>query len=547
MADIDLVVTNARIYTGEPSEPIAEALACAQGRIRAIGTRKEIDALSTGDALGLDAEGRRVLPGFIDPHVHLIFGYQLGDWVDLTDRPSFSEVGRRLREYLRTHPKETAIVGHGFDYAALRPGGLPNRYDLDAIVEDVPAILTAWDGHTGWANSRFVERAQAHFATIGREVGEPERDPHSGELTGVFRRSFDLEIPELQARRSLDGLRRTLAAAARLGITTAFDVQVPLEDLGVYGELRQREELPIRVRAAIYHPRGTDPRRYGEFRAAAERWADDWFRVAAVKLYIDGVQETHTAAVLEPYADRPDSRGETVYTDAEFRELVRTLDKADFQILTHSCGDRGVRIALDAYEAAAAEAGGPSGRRHRIEHCETVAAEDRPRFGRLDVVPCMMPRHSAPELTRRWREVMGDARWWDSFPWRELLDSGARLAFSSDWPVADLNPLVNVRSAVARAGPDGRPSPHRLSVAEALDAYTRGAAYASHCEADRGTLAVGKYADFVVLDGDPLETPVDRLGEIRVATTVVGGRIVHSEGAAPAVRTEPIRSTAESS
>ena len=524
----DLIVTNARIYTAEGPKPWAEALASARGRILAVGTKRDVQPLGGTDARVFDAGGRTILPGFVDAHVHLLFAYELGDWIDLTDHPSLSEVQRRVRVYARDHPRAAVIVGYGFDYQALTERGLPGRRDLDVAVDDRPVMLHSWDGHTAWTNGRFVELAEKHFQELGREVGDPVRDSSTRELTGIFRLGFDLSLPELASLRSLDGLRRMLQTAARFGITTAFDVQVPLEDLDGYETLQARGELPIRIQVAFYHPRGTPPSAYSQFRRASKRCAGDRLRAGSVKLYIDGVQETYTACLLEPYSDRPDTRGETVYTEEEFRRIVRDLDRAGFQLLTHACGDRGVRIALDAYEALGSERS-PQDRRHRIEHCANVSPGDLDRFARAGVIPCMMPHHSAPELTRRWRQTMGDARWQAGFPWKELLARDARLAFSSDWPVADLNPFVHLKSAVTRRDADGNPSPHRLSVRQAIDAYTRGAAYASRCENDRGTLAPGNLCDLIVLSENPFENSPDQLDRIQVLLTMVDGRVAYAD------------------
>jgi hypothetical protein len=301
-----------------------------------------------------------------------------------------------------------------------------------------------------------------------------------------------------------------------------------LEETYAYEELLVEKKLPIRIRAAIYHPRETSRNLYPKFKETMERFDDDWFRVGAVKLYIDGVQETGTAALLEPYANNLTSLGETVYSVSEFGRIVSELDRLGFQICTHACGDRGVRIALDAYEAAAIE-NKTIGHRHRIEHCENLAPEDIPRFASLGVIPCMMPRHSAPELTERWREAVGPSRTQIAFPWRGLLDSGARLAFASDWPVADLNPLVGIYEAVARKNPQGYPSSHRLSRKEAVDAYTAGAAFATYCEIDRGTLEVGKYADIIILTQDLFEVPIEHFPKTRVSCTIVDAKIVFAD------------------
>ncbi len=518
------------MYTADSANLWAEALACGGGRIVRVGTTRDIEPLLGSGTQTIDAGGRLVTPGFIDAHTHLIWGYELGTWIDLTDRPSLSEVQRRLAAHREDHPDEEILFGHGFDYAALRPSGLPGKEDLDAAVSDRAVLLTAWDGHTGLGNTRFVERALEAMASLGREVGQMQRDPSTGEPTGVFHEAFDITpyLPEIQRRRSVDGLRRTIRLASRLGITTAFDVQVNADDLHAYEELWKAGELTVRIRAALYHPPDTSRDRYAAFVATRDRAWDDWLRVGAIKLYIDGVQETGTAALLEPYTNDPGSRGSTQYPVERYLEIVEELDRLGFQICTHACGDRGVRTALDAYERAG-NANGSSGRRHRIEHCENLAAEDIPRFARLGVIPCMMPRHSSPDLTTRWREAVGPDRTTRGFPWRGLLDTGAHLAFASDWPVADMNPLVGVFEATTRRGPDGGPSPHRVTVREAIDAYTRGGAFACHAEADRGTLKDGLYADFVVLSENLFDMPVDRIREARVTTTVAGGRIVYED------------------
>lgn len=523
-------MTNARIWTGDRSVPEAEALAARAGRIVALGGGREIERTADSKTEILDAAGRRVIPGLIDAHVHLIWAYEIGHWIDLADHPPMLEVQRRVREYAHEHPEEEILLGHGFDYATLGVEELPTAQDLDTTVYDRPVLLTSWDGHTGWGNSRFVERAQAVLAKSKRDVGGMQRDPKTHQPTGIFTESFDVTalLPEFRRRRSIEGLERILTAASGYGITTAFDVQVPLDVLEGYEQLRNRNALPLRVRAAIYHPRGTPKHRYPEFMAAVAKAHDDWFGVGAIKLYMDGVQETGTAALLDPYTNDPSSRGKTVYTVSEFDSIVQDLDRRGFQILTHACGDRATRLALDAYEKAS-QLNQMLGRRHRIEHCENLAPEDIPRFARLGVIPCMMPRHSAPELTRRWREAVGPQRTRGAFPWKSLLQSGATLAFASDWPVADLNPWVGIHAAVARTDPSGSPSPLRLTLEEALAAYTQGAAFASHCETTRGSLAVGKYPDLVVVSPDPFELPVEKLAGVRTVATVVDAHTVFAD------------------
>lgn len=536
MVAATFAVTNGRIFTGDPAKPWAEALASSGETILAVGASGQVDRVLASTTEVVDARGRLVLPGFIDAHVHLVWGYEVGEWVELGDCRGRAEILRRVADRAAARPGEEIVVGYGFNYAAL-PLEVAPKVALDGAVSDRPVLLLTYDGHTGWGNTRFTERALGvGAATPGGDLGEVQRDPRTGEATGLFNRVFDLLaiLPELRRRRSVDGLARTVSMATRCGVTTAFDVQVELDDVHAYADLRKAGGLSVRIRAAIHHPRGTPAASYARFAEAATRFRDDWYRIGAVKLYIDGVQETGSAALLEPYANAPTSLGETVYRDAEYGGIVEDISRRGFQVLTHACGDRGARIALDAYaRLGRAET---ASRRHRIEHCEVVDRADIPRFARLGVLPCMMPYHAAPGLTSRWQEAMGPARSNAAFPWRELLDSGASLGFASDWPVAPISPILGIHQAVSRTATDGGASPHRLSVPEAVRCYTMGAAYACHAETTRGSLQVGKYADLVILSENLFELPVGRIPETEVELTAVGGAVVYSIGKGAAAR-----------
>jgi hypothetical protein len=527
------------VYTGEPTGPWAEAIACVGERILRVGKDRDIEPLEGPATRVIDAGGLLVLPGFIDAHVHLIWGFEVGSWIDLTDRPSLTEAVRRLADYAGSHRDEEILVGYGFDYASLLPHGLPTKEALDDAVDDRPALLMAYDGHTGWGNTRFTERVLSLAGGGGSDLGAMVRDSRTSTPTGIFLRVFDLLplLPEIRRRQSLEGLKRTVSAASRHGITTAFDIQVELDDLHAYDDLRRAGDLPVRIVAAIHHPKGTPPGRYPEFAAARDRYQGDSFSVAAIKLYIDGVAETGSAALLEPYANDPTSRGTTEYDVEEYRAIVRRLAGLGFQVCTHATGDRGARIALDAYEALGRH-GARSDLRHRIEHCEVLSPDDIPRFGSLGVVPCMMPQHAAPGLTVRWREALGPRRAAGSFPWRALLAAGASVAFASDWPVAPMDPLGGIHQAVARVTADGTPSPERISMREAIDGYTRRAAFACRVEETRGSLAEGKFGDLVVLSANLFDSSPDRVPEVRIRTTIVGGRVVSSAdpgGASPGI------------
>jgi predicted amidohydrolase YtcJ len=520
-------LVSGRVYTSNPRQPWAEAFASSDGRLLAVGSEGEIRKFCADGTRIIDAGGRLVLPGFIDSHVHFIFAYQLGSWIDLTDFPNVSEVLRRVTDYAKAHPEEELILGHGFDYTALQAQGLPDKGLLDTAVLDRPVLLTAWDGHTGWANSRFTEKVLTATSSATPNPGGMQFYPRSHQPSGIFLRAFDLisVVPEFERRRSLEGLRRILADASRVGITSAFDVQVDPQEVSIYRAFKEAGELPVRIRIALYHPPETRPDQYPEFVALRDRHHDDWLEVAAAKLYIDGVSETHSAAMLDPYSDNPDSRGETIYSADRIGAVVSDLDRMGFQILTHSTGDRGARIVLNAYETLPSTHREPKPR-HRIEHCEVVSGADVPRFGQLGVVPCMMPRHSAPELTTRWREAVGRARVLSGFPWREFIRSGAHVTFASDWPVANLNPLLGIREAVAPRMPGWDHANHGLSMAEAIEGYTSEAAYSLQAEANRGSIMPGKLADFVILSENLFEISAERITQVKVLRTVVGGRTV---------------------
>ena len=535
IATATLVVKNARIYTADPTNPWAEAVAVNGDRIAGVGSVSDVEKLEGPRTRVIDAKARLVLPGFIDSHVHLIWGYEVGSWIDLTDRPSLSEVLRRVAHYATSHENEEIVVGYGFDYDALSSKGLPTKEDLDAAVSDRPVLLMAYDGHTGLGNTTFTERVRSLANIEGSDLGDKQWDSRSRKPSGVFLRVFDLlpVLPEIRRRRSLDGLKRVVAEATRLGITSAFDVQVNLEDLHAYDDLRRAGDLTVRITAAIYRPKGTPIARHAEFAAARARYQDDWYRIRAVKLYIDGVVETGSAALLEPYANNPGSRGTLEYTVEEFRSIVADLAGIGFQICTHACGDLGARTALDAY-GSLPKANSSVALRHRVEHCEVLSPLDIPRFARLGVIPCMMPEHAAQEFTVRWREALGAPRSSTAFPWRTLLEAQASVCFASDWPVASLDPLRGIHRAVALTTSDGRPSSQRIAMKDAVDGYTLRAAFACHGEVTRGSLVAGKYADLVILSHDLFKTSEDRVPEARVLTTVVGGNIVYGEGRAVA-------------
>lgn len=371
--------------------------------------------------------------------------------------------------------------------------------------------------------------------------GTVVKDPATGEPTGIVGdfavmgieragvAALARELPSYTPEAQYDGLLANLDMALEFGITTIVEPQNSLDDLALFERARDDGRLRSRLIAALFHPVGTTDAELRDFQDAARRLDDDWLRVGPIKLYIDDVIEPHTAAVLEPYATEPRTLGHSFYDADEFREIIVKLDGMGFQTFTHATGDRGIRMVLDAHETAV-RANGPRDARHQIVHVECVHPDDIPRFGELGVVACMQPRHFAPDIVGAWRRAIGPERERFAAPWRALHEAGATLAFSSDWNVAEMDPLVGIYSALTRAnlhGGDAWGKDQTVDLATAIRAYTMGGAFANYCDDRRGSISVGKDADLIVLSRDlfdPATEPLDIL-DTQVELVMVGGEV----------------------
>ncbi|MDP9242455.1 MAG: amidohydrolase family protein, partial [Actinomycetota bacterium] len=334
-------------------------------------------------------------------------------------------------------------------------------------------------------------------------------------------------LPNFSPASQYGRLVTSLHMAIGFGITTVVEPQNSLDDLGHFEHARDEGKLRSRLIAALFHPRGTAAEELDGFADAKRRFDDDRFRVAPIKLYIDDVLEPHTAAMLEPYADAPETRGDTFYPPEEFAAVITDLERRDFQTFTHATGDRGIRTALDAIQTAR-ERNGPGDRRHQLVHVECVHPDDLSRFAELRVVACMQPRHAAPDIVDVWRRAAGPQREGTAFPWRSLQASGATLAFSSDWNVAEMDPLVGIYTAVTRAdlrGENAWATQETVDLETAIRAYTMGSAYANFAEGDRGSISPGKHADLVALSQNLFEIEPAGFLETRADLVMTGGEI----------------------
>ncbi|MFD7530842.1 amidohydrolase [Streptomyces sp. NPDC059849] len=540
-----LVLCNARIHTVDPACPEAQAMAVIDGRIAWLGSDEDAPGWTGTDTQVINAEGKLVLPGFVDAHNHVRLGSD-DACVQLSGATTLHEVHARIRTWHTAHSDAEWIEAEAFDYSAVPDGRMPTAADLDPATGDVPAFVLSYDVHTAWVNTAGlralgIDRDHTHLP-----FGAAVTDPVTGEPTGFIKdfavkglsrdghRALQrLGLPWASADRQYGRLAKSLDDAIRFGITTVVEPQNSLDDLQLFDRARAEGRLKSRIVAALFHPRGTTDADLDDFATAAHRYDDDRIRVGPLKLYIDDVVEPRTAALLEPYAGCGRHRGDTFYPPEEFAELLTKLDARGFQCFVHATGDRGIRTVLDAVERART-VNGERDARHQVVHVECLDPDDTPRFAALGVVACMQPRHCAPEVAgpgKDWAENIGAERWHKAWPMRSLHNAGAVLALSSDWNVAEMDPMVGIHTAVTRR-PLGGGEPwmpeETISVETAVHGYTMGSAYANFLEHERGSLTVGKAADFVVLSRDILRAaPQDIPGTV-AETVVVAGVVEHT-------------------
>ncbi|MGH9555363.1 MAG: amidohydrolase, partial [Terriglobales bacterium] len=463
----DLILRNGRIYTSDPQHPWAEALAVRGTKIAAVGSEADVARMQGPRTRVIDLGGRMAMPGIIDSHIHFLSGsFSLGQ-IFLDDARSAAEIQRRVKEYAAKHPDKKWLIGRGWNYDLFAPSGLPTKDILDAVERDGPVVLENYDGHSYWVNSKALELAGVTRSTPNVKEGDLTvgiivRDPATGEATGVLKeratRLIDNVTPPFSRDEKLAALRDGLRLANQHGLTSTLDANSSVEEMDLYSELHRRGQLTVRMTLSQGMEPQLTPAVLNRYEGARRRFRGEWVRAGVIKAYMDGVIESHTAAMIEPYADDPSLSGSMNYTPEQFNELVRELDRRKFHVITHAIGDLGIRTTLDAYEAAA-KSNGPRDRRFRIEHIENIHPADIPRFGKLGVIASMQPLHAYPtsNLEGVWARNVGPARIANSFPWRSIAAGGARLNFGSDWPVVTLNPFEGLQNAVTRQRTDGTP------------------------------------------------------------------------------------------
>jgi len=527
---ITLAVVNARVWTGDSLRPWAEALAVRGDRLASVGSSAAIRKMA-GDARVIDAGGQMVVPGFIDSHVHFVTGGFRLSSVQLRDAKTPAEFIARIKAFAATVPAGAWITGGDWDHEQWG-GELPRRDWIDSVTPNNPVWVNRLDGHMALANSAALRAAKITRDSRDVAGGTIVRDAR-GEPTGVLKDNAMDAVnatapdppPELEDR----ALDAAMSYVAQQGVTAVHNMGT-WRDLAIFDRAHRANRLATRIYAAV--PLAT----WEQLRdtVASRGRGDAWLRIGALKGFVDGSLGSHTAAMLEPFTDAPSDTGLFVNTPDDLYRWVSGADKAGLHVFVHAIGDRAIRTQLDIFERVARE-NGPRDRRFRIEHAQHIAPADIARFGKLGVIVSMQPYHAIDD--GRWADkVIGPERAKGTYAFRSLRDAGATLAFGSDWFVAPPTPLEGIYAAVTRRtlddkNPGGWVPEQKISVEDALRAYTRGSAYAGFDETERGVLKQGALADFAMIDQDITRVAPERIRDARIALTAVGGRVVFERNA----------------
>ncbi|HEY0379537.1 MAG TPA: amidohydrolase [Pyrinomonadaceae bacterium] len=530
----ELVVYNAKVRTMDARQPVAEAIAVYGNRIVAVGSSEEIRKLAGKGTRLLDARGALVLPGFNDAHVHFLSGgFQLAS-VDLRDASTPQEFAERIRQFARNIPTGRWVTGGDWDHERWPNAQLPAKELIDAFTPGTPVFVSRLDGHMALANSLALK-----LAGVTRETPDPPgglivRDPKTNEPTGVLKdaaMSYVYKvIPDASFEEKLIAGRAATAHAARNGVTSVQDMSAG-NDVGVYQTLLERGELKTRIYAVSPLPSWERLANTG----VRARFGNDVLRIGGLKGFADGSLGSTTALLFEPYLDAPATRGllgDEMQPEGAMLERVRQADRYGLQVMIHAIGDAANDKILSIYEQVAKE-NGERDRRFRIEHAQHLRQQDISRFGRSRVIASMQPYHCIDD--GRWAEKrIGPARARGAYAFRSLLDSGAVLAFGSDWTVAPLSPLMGIYAAVTRRTLDGKNPAgwvpeQKITVEEAARAYTVGSAFAEFADDVKGTITTGKLADLVILSDDIFTIDPVKIEGVRVLTTIMDGRVVFED------------------
>lgn len=531
----DLVILHGHVWTVDHEHPKAEAIAIHGSRIIAIGSDAEMAKWIGPSTKKVDAQGKSVLPGFIDSHVHFSSGGGEISGVQLRDANTPMELARRIGEHAKKLPKGEWMLGGTWDHELWGGKPLPSHDWIDSVTPDTPVFVSRYDGHMALANGLAL-----NLAGITREIKDPPggtvvRDK-DGNPTGLLKdAAMDMVyrvIPAPSEEQLLRMIHAAMNEARRFGVTSIHDIS-STEDVRAYQILAARGELTLRIYCITPLPQWAAPATTGIHAA----FGNDWIHLGALKGFADGSLGSTTALFEQPYNDAPETSGlpnEMMLPEGNMLKMALGADKAGLQLAVHAIGDKANRIMLDVYTEVAKQNGPRADRRWRIEHAQHLRPEDFARFAQLGVIASVQPYHAIDD--GRWAEKrIGHERAITTYAFRTFLDHGVRLAFGSDWTVAPLNPMQGLYAAVTRATLDGK-NPNgwfpeqKLTLKEAIEAYTMGSAFAEFREKEKGSLTTGKLADIVVLDTDLFSISPEKIKEAAARYTIVGGEIVYEAG-----------------
>jgi predicted amidohydrolase YtcJ len=528
-----LIVTNAAVYTVDKNHPKAEAVAVIGDRIVAVGSRGDIDLWRGPQTTVIDAGGKLLLPGFNDAHVHFIQGGAQLEQVELTDAATPEEFAKRIGAQAKNTAKGEWILGGRWDETKWPKQELPTKDLVDPVTGGTPIFVDRYDGHEALANSAAMKLAGIDASTPEVPGGVIVRDAN-GNPTGVFKDAamplIYKAVPPMTHEQRLRVARAATRYAASLGVTSVQHMNPDFADVGVYSELAEKGELTTRMYAVPMETDWRDQAKVGIRHA----WGSSYLRLGAVKGYADGSLGSRTAYMFEPFTDDPGNRGllsDEMHPPTAMRDRLMQADAAGLQIRIHAIGDRAISTMLDIFADIEKEHGYHD-QRFTIEHAQHMAQKDFERFAKLHVIASMQPYHAIDD--GRWAERrLGRERARYSYAWRSFLDHGVALAFGTDWPVAPLDPLQGIYAAVTRATLDGK-NPggwipeEKITLPEAVEAYTIGAAFAEFQENKKGSITPGKLADMVVLGENIFEIKPEAIRNVKVKTTILGGRVIYS-------------------
>jgi predicted amidohydrolase YtcJ len=527
-----LIVTNGDVYTVDKQHPRAEAISVIDSRIVAVGSNAEIDLWRGPQTKVINAGGKLVLPGFNDAHVHFIQGGAQLDQVNLTDAASPGEFTRRIGAQVKKISKGEWVLGGRWDETKWDRPELPTKQLVDPVTGETPMFVDRYDGHEALANSAAMKLAGIDAKTADVPGGVIVRDA-SGNPTGIFKDAAEeliyKAVPAMSHDQRLRVARRALGHAASLGVTSVQHMNPEFADVAAYSQLAEKGELTSRIYSVPMETQWKEQAQIGIRHA----WGSTFLRLGAVKGYADGSLGSRTAYMFEPFADDPGNRGllsDEMHPPTAMRDRLTQADAAGLQVRIHAIGDRAISMILDMFTDIENQ-NGYHNRRFTIEHAQHMAQKDFDRFARLHVIASMQPYHAIDD--GRWAEKrLGRERVRYSYAWRSFLDHGVTLAFGTDWPVAPLNPMLGLYAAVTRATLDGK-NPNgwipeeKITLAEAVEAYTVGAAFAEFQEHEKGSIVPGKLADLVVLSQNIFRIKPEAIRDVKVETTIVGGKVVY--------------------